>query len=49
MSFDSALARFRTRQADQFSDTVIVSRQIGETTTDHTTGDVTRDFAGGGR
>lgn len=44
MSIESAIARFRTKQADQFSDTVTVARQVGELITDSETGEVTRDF-----
>lgn len=44
MSIDTALARFRARQAEQFSDEATVSRQVGGLTTDHTTGAVSRIF-----
>lgn len=43
MSIASAITRFRTRQAAQFSDTVTVRRQVGEASTDSITGGVTRN------
>lgn len=44
MSIDTAIARFRARQAEQFSDEVTVSRPVGELVTDSTTGAVTQTY-----
>ena len=44
MSIDTAITRFRAKQADQFSDEATVSRPAGEPTTNATTGAVTQDY-----
>lgn len=44
MSIATAIARFRAKQADQFTDEATVSRPVGEPTTDSTTGEVTQDY-----
>jgi hypothetical protein len=44
MSIASAITRFRARQAEQFSDEVIVSRAVGDLETDSTTGAVTQPY-----
>lgn len=44
MSIETAIARFRDRQAGQFSEDVVVYRQVGELSTNPTTGAVTRTF-----
>lgn len=44
MSIETAIARFRTRQADQFTTTATVNRPIGEPVFDPQTGDVTQDY-----
>lgn len=44
MSIATAITRFRSRQADQFSDEAIVSRPTGELDTDPSTGEVTQDY-----
>lgn len=44
MTIETAIARFRAKQAEQFSDSATVSRQVGELTTNSTTGAVTREF-----
>lgn len=44
MSIESAITRFRDRQADQFADEATVSRQDGDLETDPDTGAVTRNF-----
>lgn len=44
MSISTAIARFRARQAEQFSDTANVLRQVGELETDPDTGAVTRNL-----
>lgn len=45
MTIATAIARFRARQAEQFTDSGTVYRQVGELTTDPDTGAVTRTFA----
>lgn len=42
MSIDSAIARFRTKQALQLTTTVTVTRNVGEPQTDDETGEVTQ-------
>lgn len=44
MSVATAIARFRSKQAEQFGETVTVGRQVGELATDADTGAVTRTF-----
>lgn len=44
MSIETAIERFRTKQAEQFSDTGTLHRPVGEPTTDPDTGAVTQDY-----
>lgn len=44
MSIETAIARFRAKQAVQFTDEATVSRQVGDLETDPDTGAVTRTF-----
>jgi hypothetical protein len=44
MSIDTAITRFRARQAEQFSDEATVSRPVGELVTDPDTGAVTQPY-----
>lgn len=44
MTIETAIARFRAKQAEQFSDEATVARQDGELTTNSTTGEVSREF-----
>lgn len=44
MSIETAIARFRERQAEQFSDEVTISRPVGDPVTDSDTGAVTQPY-----
>lgn len=44
MSIETAIARFRARQAEQFSDEITFSRPAGELVTDSETGAVTQPY-----
>lgn len=44
MTIDSAITRFRAKQAEQFTETVTVLRPVGELEWDPDTGDVDQDY-----